>query len=206
VTIAELGGPRDLTTAAPLPGSTIAHAAAPRAGITGRKAPPRRKLPCPKPQSHADVCRGSRSRRGMLRERPRGPHGNEESGWSRLDGEVRQTPRPPTSSPAAQYRPYFRRCFRAEQSQLIAAAVSLSVGTNPPLPRRSPRSYPCTRLHPVGSDYAADIRLCGSHSGKEIGADGRPRWRCERPAMMRAAAWVDSLYPSAPTAPPRLCA
>src|SRR6185312_8334443 len=61
--------------------------------------------------------------------------------------------------------------------------------------RRVP--HPRPRLHPDGAvSAAASIRLCGSHAGVEIGADGPSQMALEDLAMMRAVHGSAVLYPS----------
>src|SRR5579862_6426974 len=56
-----------------------------------------------------------------------------------------------------------------------------------------------TRAHDfirMGAISGADLRLCGSHAGVEIGADGPSQMALEDLAMMRAVHGSTVLYPS----------
>jgi transketolase len=55
------------------------------------------------------------------------------------------------------------------------------------------RAYDFIRMSAIS---AADIRLCGSHAGVEIGADGPSQMALEDLAMMRAVQASTVLYPS----------
>jgi transketolase len=96
--------------------------------------------------------------------------------------------------------------FIAEQ-QLIAAAVGLSVRGYIPFAATFAafftRAYDFIRMSAIS---AANIRLCGSHSGVEIGADGPSQMALEDLAMMRAAYGSTVLYPSDATSTASLTA
>ncbi len=83
----------------------------------------------------------------------------------------------------------------AEQ-QLIAAAVGLSVRGYIPFAATFAafltRAYDFIRMSAISQ---ANIRLCGSHSGVEIGADGPSQMALEDLAMMRAVHGSTVLYP-----------
>jgi transketolase len=86
--------------------------------------------------------------------------------------------------------------FIAEQ-QMIAAAVGLSVRGY--IPFAATFAAFLTRAHDfirMSAISQANIRLCGSHSGVEIGADGPSQMALEDLAMMRAVHGSIVLYPS----------
>ncbi len=86
--------------------------------------------------------------------------------------------------------------FIAEQ-QLIAAAVGMSVRGYVPFAATFAafftRAYDFIRMAAISE---ANIRLCGSHAGVEIGADGPSQMALEDLAMMRAVHGSTVLYPS----------
>jgi transketolase len=86
--------------------------------------------------------------------------------------------------------------FIAEQ-QLVAAATGLAVrGYNPfasTFAAFFTRAYDFIRMSAISQ---ANIRLCGSHAGVEIGADGPSQMALEDLAMMRAVHGSTVLYPS----------
>ena len=86
--------------------------------------------------------------------------------------------------------------FIAEQ-QLVAAAVGMSVRGYVPFAATFAafftRAYDFIRMSAIS---AANIRLCGSHAGVEIGADGPSQMALEDLAMMRAVHGSTVLYPS----------
>jgi transketolase len=90
--------------------------------------------------------------------------------------------------------------FIAEQ-QLIAAAVGMSVRGYVPFAATFAafftRAYDFIRMSAISQ---ANIRLCGSHAGVEIGADGPSQMALEDLAMMRAVHGSTVLYPSDATA------
>jgi transketolase len=90
--------------------------------------------------------------------------------------------------------------FIAEQ-QLIAAAVGMSVRGYVPFAATFAafftRAYDFIRMSAISE---ANIRLCGSHAGVEIGADGPSQMALEDLAMMRAVHGSTVLYPSDATA------
>ncbi len=90
----------------------------------------------------------------------------------------------------------FFEMFIAEQ-QLVAAAVGLSVRGYIPFASTFAafltRAYDFIRMAGVSE---ADIRLCGSHAGVEIGEDGPSQMALEDIAMMRAVYGSIVLYPS----------
>ncbi len=86
--------------------------------------------------------------------------------------------------------------FIAEQ-QLIGAAVGMSVRHYIPFAATFAafftRAYDFIRMAAISQ---ANIRLCGSHAGVEIGADGPSQMALEDLAMMRAVHGSTVLYPS----------
>jgi transketolase len=86
--------------------------------------------------------------------------------------------------------------FIAEQ-QLVAAAVGMSVRGYVPFAATFAafftRAYDFIRMAAIAE---ADIRLCGSHAGVEIGADGPSQMALEDLAMMRAVHGSTVVYPS----------
>ncbi len=100
----------------------------------------------------------------------------------------------------------FFEIFIAEQ-QLVAAAVGLSVRGYAPFASTFAaffsRAYDFIRMAAVSE---ADIRLCGSHAGVEIGADGPSQMALEDLAMMRAVHGSTVFYPSDATSTAKLVA
>ena len=96
--------------------------------------------------------------------------------------------------------------FIAEQ-QLVAAAVGLSVRGYIPFAATFAafftRAYDFIRMSAISR---ANIRLCGSHAGVEIGADGPSQMALEDLAMMRAVHGSTVLYPSDATSTASLVA
>ena len=92
-----------------------------------------------------------------------------------LDGEVGNSTY--AGQFAAAYPDRFFEMFIAEQ-QLIAAAVGLAVRGYVPFASTFAaffsRGYDFLRMAGISG---ANIKLCGSHAGTEIGRTGRPRWR-----------------------------
>jgi len=86
--------------------------------------------------------------------------------------------------------------FISEQ-QMIAAAVGLSVRGYIPFAATFAafltRAFDFIRMSAISQ---ANIRLCGSHCGVEIGADGPSQMALEDLAMMRAVHGSTVLYPS----------
>ena len=116
-----------------------------------------------------------------------------------LDGEVGNSTHLEEFSKAYPER-YFE-IFIAEQ-QLVATAVGLSVRGYIPFAATFgaffSRAYDFIRMSTISQ---ANIRLCGSHCGVEIGADGPSQMALEDLAMMRAVGGSTVLYPSdAPSA------
>jgi len=115
-----------------------------------------------------------------------------------LDGEVGNSTHAEEFAKAHPER-YFEM-FIAEQ-QLIAAAVGMSVRGYVPFAVTFAafftRAYDFIRMSAISE---ANIRLCGSHAGVEIGADGPSQMALEDLAMMRAVHGSTVLYPSDATA------
>src|SRR5215472_12608879 len=115
-----------------------------------------------------------------------------------LDGEVGNSTHADEFAKAHPER-YFEM-FISEQ-QLIAAAVGMSVRGYVPFAATFAafftRAYDFIRMSAISQ---ANIRLCGSHAGVEIGADGPSQMALEDLAMMRAVHGSTVLYPSDATA------
>jgi len=111
-----------------------------------------------------------------------------------LDGEVGNSTY--TEDFAKAYPERYFEMYIAEQ-QLVAAAVGLSVRGYVPFAATFAafftRAYDFIRMAAIS---AANIRLCGSHAGTEIGADGPSQMALEDLAMMRAVHGSTVLYPS----------
>ena len=111
-----------------------------------------------------------------------------------LDGEVDNSTHAEEFAKAYPER-YFEM-FIAEQ-QLVAAAVGLSVRGYVPFAATFAafftRAYDFVRMAGISE---VNIRLCGSHAGVEIGADGPSQMALEDLAMMRAVHGSTVLYPS----------
>ena len=111
-----------------------------------------------------------------------------------LDGEVSNSTHSDEFAKAFPDR--FFEMYIAEQ-QLIAAATGLS--TRGYKAFASTFAAFLTRAHDfirMGSISGADLRLCGSHSGVEIGADGPSQMALEDLAMFRAVHGSTVLYPA----------
>ena len=110
-----------------------------------------------------------------------------------LDGEVDNSTHLEEFGKAYPER-YFEM-FIAEQ-QLIAGAVGLQVRGYIPFAGTFAaflsRAYDFIRMSAISQ---ANIRLCGSHAGVEIGADGPSQMALEDLAMMRAVHGSTVLYP-----------
>jgi transketolase len=111
-----------------------------------------------------------------------------------LDGEVGNSTH--VEEFAKVYPERYFEMFISEQ-QLVAAAVGMSVRGYVPFAATFAafltRAYDFIRMSAISS---ADIRLCGSHAGVEIGADGPSQMALEDLAMMRAVRGSTVLYPS----------
>src|SRR3984885_14174980 len=113
-----------------------------------------------------------------------------------MDGEVGNSTHMEEFSKA--YPEKYFEMFIAEQ-QLVAAAVGVQVRGYVPFASTFAafftRAYDFIRMSAISQ---ANIRLCGSHSGVEIGADGPSQMALEDLAMMRAVHGSTVLYPSDP--------
>jgi transketolase len=121
-----------------------------------------------------------------------------------LDGEVDNSTH--LEEFAKVYPERYFEMYIAEQ-QLVAAAVGLSVRGYIPFAATFAafftRAYDFIRMSAISQ---ANIRLCGSHSGVEIGADGPSQMALEDLAMMRAVHGSTILYPSDATSTAALTA
>jgi transketolase len=111
-----------------------------------------------------------------------------------LDGEVGNSTH--TEEFAKAHPERFFQMYIAEQ-QMIAAAVGMSVRGYVPFASTFAafftRAYDFIRMSAISQ---ANIRLCGSHAGVEIGQDGPSQMALEDLAMMRAVHGSTVLYPS----------
>ncbi len=121
-----------------------------------------------------------------------------------LDGEVGNSTHAEEFAKAHPER-YFEM-FIAEQ-QLIAGAVGMAARGYIPFAATFAaffsRAYDFIRMAAIS---CASIRLCGSHAGVEIGADGPSQMALEDLAMMRAVHGSTVLYPSDATSTASLVA
>jgi transketolase len=173
--INELGGERHLTVSGPLP-----EAGSPRVWPSGEVSLPRYEL-------GAKVATRLAFGQAVAAV---GARGNVVA----LDGEVDNSTHLEEFAKAHPER-YFE-IYIAEE-QLIAAAVGLSVRHYIPFAATFAafftRAYDFIRMSAISQ---ANIRLCGSHSGVEIGPDGPSQMALEDLAMMRAVHGSTILYPS----------
>ncbi len=111
-----------------------------------------------------------------------------------LDGEVGNSTH--AEEFLKQYPERYFEMFIAEQ-QLVAAAVGLQVRGYVPFAATFAafftRAYDFIRMSAISQ---ANIRLCGSHAGVEIGADGPSQMALEDLAMLQAVHGSTVLYPS----------
>jgi transketolase len=121
-----------------------------------------------------------------------------------LDGEVGNSTH--AEEFAKVYPERYFEMFIAEQ-QLVAAAVGMSVRGYVPFAATFAaffsRAYDFIRMSAISQ---ANIRLCGSHAGTEIGADGPSQMALEDLAMMRAVHGSTVLYPGDATSTAQLVA
>jgi transketolase len=187
--IAELGGQRDLTVRGPLPDNRGTQAADVPSGGASRPTttqpvsadPPAWKLgdkvATRKAYGDALVALGARDDKVVA-----------------LDGEVSNSTYAVEFAHAFPGR-YFEM-FIAEQ-EMIAAATGLSVRGYIPFASTFAafltRAYDFIRM---GAISMANLRLVGSHSGVEIGADGPSQMALEDLAMIRAVHGSTVLYPA----------
>jgi transketolase len=173
--IIELGGQRHLTVSSPLP-----EAGMPRTRPSGEVKLPRyelgAKVATRLAYGHALAAIGARG------------------DVVALDGEVDNSTH--SEEFAKKYPERYFEMFIAEQ-QLVAAAVGLSVRGYVPFAATFAafftRAYDFIRMSAISN---ANIRLCGSHCGVEIGADGPSQMGLEDIAIMRAVQGSTVLYPS----------
>jgi transketolase len=173
--IVELGGERHLTVSGPRPDSGT-----PRAWPSGEVSLPRYEL-------GAKVATRKAFGEALAAVGARGD-------VAALDGEVDNSTHAEDFAKAHPER-YFEM-FIAEQ-QLVAGAVGLSVRGYVPFAATFAafftRAYDFIRMAAISE---ANIRLCGSHAGVEIGADGPSQMALEDLAMMRAVHGSTVVYPS----------
>jgi transketolase len=178
--IAELGGVRNVVLRGPLPDAP-ADGGRPAAAAAGDGEPPRYDLgesvATRKAYGDALVALGARDPQVVA-----------------LDAEVNNSTY--AGEFAEAYPDRYFEMWIAEQ-QMVAAATGLSV--------RGYRAFASTfaafltRAHDfirMAAVSLADLRLMGSHSGVEIGADGPSQMALEDLAMMRALTGSTVLYPS----------
>ncbi|HEY1347169.1 MAG TPA: transketolase, partial [Streptosporangiaceae bacterium] len=173
--IVELGGERHLTVSGPQP-----EGGTPRAWPSGEVSLPRYEL-------GAKVATRKAFGEALAAVGARGD-------VVALDGEVDNSTHAEDFAKAHPER-YFEM-FIAEQ-QLVAGAVGLSVRGYVPFAATFAAFF--TRAHDfirMSAISQANIRLCGSHAGVEIGADGPSQMALEDLAMMRAVHGSTVLYPS----------
>ena len=173
--IVELGGQRDLVAGGPRPGDGT-----PRVWPSGQVSLPRYEL-------GAKVATRLAFGQALAAVGARGD-------VVALDGEVGNSTHAEEFAKAYPER-YFEM-YIAEQ-QLVAAAVGMSVRGYVPFAATFAafftRAYDFIRMAAISQ---ANIRLCGSHAGVEIGADGPSQMALEDLAMMRAVHGSTVLYPS----------
>jgi transketolase len=173
--IIELGGERNLTVTGPLP-----EGGSPRVWPSGEVSLPRYEL-------GAKVATRLAFGQALAAVGARGR-------VVALDGEVDNSTHLDEFAKAHAER-YFEM-FISEQ-QLIAAAVGMSVRGY--IPYAATFAAFLTRAHDfvrMAAISQANIRLCGSHAGTEIGADGPSQMALEDLAMMQAIHGSTVLYPS----------
>jgi len=173
--ITELGGERHLTVGGPRPAG-----GAPRAWPSGEVSLPRyeRGVKVATRKAFGEALAAVGARGDVVA----------------LDGEVDNSTYAQDFAKAHPER-YFEM-YIAEQ-QLVASATGLSVRGYVPFAATFAafftRAYDFIRMAGISG---ADIRLCGSHAGVEIGADGPSQMALEDLAMMRAVHGSTVLYPS----------
>jgi transketolase len=183
--IIELGGERNLTVTGPLP-----EGGSPRAWPSGAVSLPRYEL-------GAKIATRLAFGQALAAVGARGH-------VVALDGEVDNSTHLEEFAKAHPER-YFE-IFISEQ-QLIAAAVGMSVRGYIPFAATFAAFF--TRAHDfvrMAAISQANIRLCGSHAGTEIGADGPSQMALEDLAMMQAIHGSTVLYPSDATSAASLVA
>src|SRR6516162_9917955 len=173
--ITELGGERHLTVSGPRP-----DGGSPRAWPSGEVSLPRYEL-------GAKVATRKAFGEALAAVGARGD-------VVALDGEVDNSTHAEDfgkAHPERYFEMYIAEC------QLVAAAVGMSVRGYVPFAATFAafftRAYDFIRMSAISE---ANIRLCGSHAGVEIGADGPSQMALEDLAMMRAVQGSTVLYPS----------
>jgi len=173
--IVELGGERQLTVSGPLP-----RAGTPRTRASGE-------VDLPRYEPGAKVATRLAYGQALAAVGARGD-------VVALDGEVGNSTH--SEEFAKKYPERYFEIFIAEQ-QLVAATVGLSVrgyvAFASTFAAFFTRAYDFIRMSAISN---ANIRLCGSHAGVEIGADGPSQMALEDLAMMRAVEGSTVLYPS----------
>jgi transketolase len=173
--IIELGGERHLTVSGPRP-----EAGTPQARSAGE-------VSLPRYQPGAKVATRLAYGQALAAMGARGD-------VVALDGEVDNSTH--SEEFGKKYPERYFQMFIAEQ-QLVAAAVGLSVRGYVPFASTFAafltRAYDFIRMSAISN---ANIRLCGSHAGVEIGPDGPSQMALEDLAMMRAIHGSTVLYPS----------
>jgi transketolase len=174
--IAELGGPRTLTLRGPLP-EEGSKAGMDAPGATFPRYTMGEKVATRKAYGDALAALGGIDPAVVV-----------------LDGEVSNSTHADQFAKAFPGR--FFEMYIAEQ-QLIAAATGLSIRGYKAFASTFAafltRAYDFIRM---GSITGVDLRLCGSHSGVEIGADGPSQMALEDLAMFRAVHASTVLYPA----------
>jgi transketolase len=176
--VRELGGERHLRVqvAKPAPGQpAIDQGAGPRAAVTlpaykvGDKVPTRK--------AYGDALKALGARPDVVA----------------MDGEVSNSTY--AEEFAAAYPERYFEMYIAEQ-QLVSAAVGMSVRGYVPFASTFgaffSRAYDFIRMAAIS---AANLRLCGSHAGVEIGQDGPSQMALEDLAALRAVHGSTVLYP-----------
>ena len=186
--IAELGGERHLTVRGPKPAAT-SRPARPSAGDAAVKLPVYSvgdKVATRKAYGEALAAIGAR--RDVVA----------------MDGEVSNSTF--ADQFAHEYPERYFEMYIAEQ-QLVAAAVGFSARGFKPFASTFAafltRAYDFIRMASISR---ASIKLCGSHAGVEIGADGPSQMALEDLAMLRAVHGSTVLYPSDATSAAALVA
>ncbi|HTT89031.1 MAG TPA: transketolase [Acidimicrobiales bacterium] len=173
--IVELGGERHLTVAGPLP----------KSGAVRER--PSGEVKLPRYQMGAKVATRLAFGQALAAVGAR-------SEVVVLDGEVGNSTH--TEEFAKVYPERYFEMYIAEQ-QMVAAAVGMSVRKYVPFAATFAaffsRAYDFIRMAAISQ---ANIRLCGSHVGSEIGADGPSQMGLEDIAMIRAVHGSTVLYPS----------
>jgi transketolase len=176
--VVELGGERHLTVRGPKPGGSARgpRAAADGAGVKLPAYPTGEKVATRIAYGQALAALGARP------------------DVVAMDGEVSNSTFADLF--AEKYPERYFEMYIAEQ-QLIAAAVGFSARGFTPFASTFAafltRAYDFIRMAAISR---ANIRLCGSHAGVEIGADGPSQMALEDLAMLRAVHGSTVLYPS----------